>query len=282
MATGAVDSLDLKGQYKGTAVDVETDPELYRLVIEAFPNAWLEDPDVTDETRPDPRARERARDLGRADPLGGGCARPPVEAAHGEHQAVALRAAQQPVRDVRLVRAGRRAGVRRRPDRAGRGPRPHPVPRLAIPPGHPERHGALAATTTRSCPRGFPRARSSRASPPPASAGCSDRGDPAPSRRGPARDGARIGAFLGEAAVARPRALRHPPARRARRHRGGRTPRCQRARREGADRLQRRPPGAAPGPAAAEDKAGAARGDAVSHLRHSRHPRPDAPQVRGA
>ena len=52
VATGVVDSLDLKGQYKGTVVDVETDPELYRLVIEAFPNAWLEDPDVTDETRP--------------------------------------------------------------------------------------------------------------------------------------------------------------------------------------------------------------------------------------
>jgi hypothetical protein len=42
----AVDSLDLKGQYKGTPVDVETDPELYRMVIEAFPDAWLEDPDV--------------------------------------------------------------------------------------------------------------------------------------------------------------------------------------------------------------------------------------------
>jgi hypothetical protein len=50
--TGAVDSLDLKGQYKNTPVDVETDPELYRMVIEAFPHAWLEDPDVTDETKP--------------------------------------------------------------------------------------------------------------------------------------------------------------------------------------------------------------------------------------
>jgi len=50
--TGAVDSLDLKGQYKGTPVDVETDPELYRLVIEAFPNAWLEDPDVNEDTKP--------------------------------------------------------------------------------------------------------------------------------------------------------------------------------------------------------------------------------------
>jgi hypothetical protein len=50
--TGAVDSLDLKGFYKGTVVDVETDPELYRKLIEAFPDAWLEDPDVNEETRP--------------------------------------------------------------------------------------------------------------------------------------------------------------------------------------------------------------------------------------
>jgi hypothetical protein len=51
-ATGAVDSLDLKGFYKGTPVDVETDPELYGKLIETFPEAWLEDPDVTEETRP--------------------------------------------------------------------------------------------------------------------------------------------------------------------------------------------------------------------------------------
>jgi L-alanine-DL-glutamate epimerase-like enolase superfamily enzyme len=50
--TGAVDSLDLKGFYKGTPVDVTTDPELYRKLIEAFPDAWLEDPDVNAETRP--------------------------------------------------------------------------------------------------------------------------------------------------------------------------------------------------------------------------------------
>jgi hypothetical protein len=50
-ATGAVDSVDLKGYYRGTPVDVETDPELYRMVAEGFPEAWLEDPDVNDETR---------------------------------------------------------------------------------------------------------------------------------------------------------------------------------------------------------------------------------------
>lgn len=49
--TGAIDSLDLKGFYRGTVVDVETDPELYAKLIEVFPDAWLEDPDVTEETK---------------------------------------------------------------------------------------------------------------------------------------------------------------------------------------------------------------------------------------
>jgi L-alanine-DL-glutamate epimerase-like enolase superfamily enzyme len=48
--TGSVDSLDFKGLYKGTVVDVETDPELYRQLVEAFPDAWIEDPDLTPET----------------------------------------------------------------------------------------------------------------------------------------------------------------------------------------------------------------------------------------
>jgi hypothetical protein len=44
--TGAVDSIDFKGAYKGTPVDVETDPDFYRRIAEAFPSAWLEDPDL--------------------------------------------------------------------------------------------------------------------------------------------------------------------------------------------------------------------------------------------
>jgi hypothetical protein len=47
-----VDILDLKGLYRGTPVDVETDPELYAAVAEAWPSAYLEDPDLNDETRP--------------------------------------------------------------------------------------------------------------------------------------------------------------------------------------------------------------------------------------
>ena len=51
-ATGAVDIFDLKGFYRGTPVDVDTDPELYRMVAEAVPTSWLEDADLTEETLP--------------------------------------------------------------------------------------------------------------------------------------------------------------------------------------------------------------------------------------
>jgi L-alanine-DL-glutamate epimerase-like enolase superfamily enzyme len=46
----AVDSVDLKGFYEGTIVDNPADPELYRRVAEAFPDAWIEDPKLTPET----------------------------------------------------------------------------------------------------------------------------------------------------------------------------------------------------------------------------------------
>jgi L-alanine-DL-glutamate epimerase-like enolase superfamily enzyme len=49
---GAVESIDLKGQYKGTIVDQPPDPELYRRVLEGFPDAFIEDPALTDETLP--------------------------------------------------------------------------------------------------------------------------------------------------------------------------------------------------------------------------------------
>jgi L-alanine-DL-glutamate epimerase-like enolase superfamily enzyme len=49
--TGAVDSIDFKALYRGTVVDQPPDPVLYQRVVEAFPDAWLEDPDVvTPET----------------------------------------------------------------------------------------------------------------------------------------------------------------------------------------------------------------------------------------
>jgi hypothetical protein len=45
-----VDTLDLKGAYKGTPVDQPPDPQLYARVAAAFPDAWIEDPALTPET----------------------------------------------------------------------------------------------------------------------------------------------------------------------------------------------------------------------------------------
>lgn len=60
VATGAVDSIDFKALYRGTVVDQAPDPVLYERVVEAFPDAWLEDPDVvTAETA---AALEQAHD----------------------------------------------------------------------------------------------------------------------------------------------------------------------------------------------------------------------------
>jgi hypothetical protein len=50
--TRSVDTLDLKGAYKGTPVDQDADPTLYARVAVAFPEAWIEDPELTDETVP--------------------------------------------------------------------------------------------------------------------------------------------------------------------------------------------------------------------------------------
>jgi L-alanine-DL-glutamate epimerase-like enolase superfamily enzyme len=50
LATGAVDSVDFKGLYTGTVVDQPPDPVLYRRVVEAFDQAWIEDPALTPET----------------------------------------------------------------------------------------------------------------------------------------------------------------------------------------------------------------------------------------
>jgi len=51
-ATGRIRVVDLKGYYRGTAVDQPADPRLYRDVVEGFPDAVVEDAAFTDETRP--------------------------------------------------------------------------------------------------------------------------------------------------------------------------------------------------------------------------------------
>lgn len=53
-ATGSVRVVDLKGQYRTEEVDLgqSVDPDLYRRVVEGFPDAIVEDPQLTDGTRP--------------------------------------------------------------------------------------------------------------------------------------------------------------------------------------------------------------------------------------
>jgi hypothetical protein len=51
-ATESVRIVDLKGHYEGTEVDQEPDPALYERILSGFPDAVVEDPALTDETRP--------------------------------------------------------------------------------------------------------------------------------------------------------------------------------------------------------------------------------------
>ena len=44
-----VDVVDLKGQYRGTPVDNPATAALYRLAAEAFPEAWIEDPNLDED-----------------------------------------------------------------------------------------------------------------------------------------------------------------------------------------------------------------------------------------
>jgi L-alanine-DL-glutamate epimerase-like enolase superfamily enzyme len=46
-ATGAVEAVDFKGHYRGSAVDQTGGPDLYERVVDAFPDAWIEDPDLS-------------------------------------------------------------------------------------------------------------------------------------------------------------------------------------------------------------------------------------------
>jgi len=56
-----VESVDLKGAYRGTVVDNPADPLLYRLVAEGFPQAWIEDPNLDDPAADAALAAHRER-----------------------------------------------------------------------------------------------------------------------------------------------------------------------------------------------------------------------------
>ena len=85
--------------------------------------------------------------LGRADPRRRRHRGAAVPAADDQRQAVADRHLEEAAAHVRVVRRARHHQLRRRPVRAGRRPRPDPVPRVDLPRRRGERHRARRATT---------------------------------------------------------------------------------------------------------------------------------------
>ena len=132
-ATGAVDVVDFKGLYDGDWVEATPSADLYGRVAEAFPQAWLEDARINDETRPalEPHHDRLTWDfpIHSVDDVAG--AR--MAAALPQLEAVALRERPAALRLLRPLRGERDRGLRRRPVRARPRPRPDPAPRLALP-----------------------------------------------------------------------------------------------------------------------------------------------------
>ena len=141
-ATGAVDSLDLKGHYRGTVVDVDADPGLYGSWPRASPTRGSRTPTSTPRpTRcssrtatgsPGTRRSTRSRTSRRC----------PSRRGWSTSSRRASAACSAPARRLRLLRRARHRRVRRRPVRARPRPRADPVPRLAVPPRHAERRRA--------------------------------------------------------------------------------------------------------------------------------------------
>ncbi len=140
-ATGAVASIDFKGAYKGTPVDVDTDPAFYQRIAETLPDAWLEDPDLTDPEADAVLEPYRHRITWDA---------PIHSIADIESLAFAPRtinvkpsrfgSTQGALRRLRLLHRARDRDLRRRPVRARRGPRADPVPGLGLPSRRRQRH----------------------------------------------------------------------------------------------------------------------------------------------
>ena len=120
IATGAVDSIDFKALYRGTIVDQDADPTLYARVVEAFPDAWLEDPDVVAPATAEVLAAHHDRITWDANIHSiadiEGLPFPPTD---GQHQTVADRRVGKAVRHLRLLRGVRNRCLRRWADRTG-------------------------------------------------------------------------------------------------------------------------------------------------------------------
>ena len=261
-ATGAVASIDFKGAYKGTPVDVDTDPAFYRRIAETLPDAWLEDPDLTDPEADAVLEPYRHRITWDA-PIHSvaDIEQPRVRAAHDQRQAVAVRLDEGALRRLRLLRRARDRDLRRRPVRARRRARADPVSGLALPSRRRQRHRARGLRLGRVPDRPARRARSLPTTSPPAFAGgrriISDAAQAAPGQDGEqvrARGDAEARDALGRGARGRDALPRRRPG----------DPRRARGRADGRQALARALPRrdrrrAAPGaPAAAADGGGVA------------------------
>ena len=83
--------VDLKAYYRGTAVDLAPDPELYRAVAEELPDVVIEDAWLEDGLPRGARRRRGAAELRRSRPLARRPRRAAARAALAERQAVAFR-----------------------------------------------------------------------------------------------------------------------------------------------------------------------------------------------
>ena len=109
-----------RGSTRAPSSISRADPVLYERVGSAFPDAWIEDPELTPETDAAAGRAPRALLLGRADPLDRGHRGAALPAAHGQRQAFAPRRPAQPARRLRLLRRARDRQLRRRAVRARR------------------------------------------------------------------------------------------------------------------------------------------------------------------
>ena len=127
--------------YSGTPVDVDTDPKLYLAVAEKFGDAYLEDPDINDETRDllapfDDRITWDAPLHSLADVKE--MARKAINSKPSRFGSL-----EELLSIYELLRPERDRGLRRRPGRAPVRPRADPVPRLALSRLDAERRGAV-------------------------------------------------------------------------------------------------------------------------------------------
>ena len=137
-ATGRVETVDFKGIFRGE-FGAPPDAELYRRIVAAFPEAWIEDPALTPATSAVARRASRPHHVGRGDPRVDRRRGIAVRAARAQLQTVTVRLGEAALRLLRRVRGAQDRALRRRPVRARAGTRADPAARLALPSRRAER-----------------------------------------------------------------------------------------------------------------------------------------------